>query len=325
MNNGVRTFIEGKKGVSLPELQEAFGLSYRQAREVLCALQEKGWTAKTPRGLYYRLNPRIAFLGRIDRVDAIRLARKLLDGEGEALNRLRRYGDTPTEEQILREKTLVPKRRKALEALGLLYYFEGTWHIPVSWDDIRRISDARKRMASEFAPLEAMGDPMLVKELLHELLWKALDSGRYPASLLALPIFGEDSLEYMVAGYERFKRNGLLPAYCTPVRGKPSRELLFELLGNLALTEERDDIGYYKRRAAECLAAAEADPASTGRLLQYLRMMVREIGKTIGMEDIRKMRENAAAHCGGDEREDLFDLDGWGEDEDEDEDESEDE
>lgn len=62
----VQELIRDKGSISIPMLQQDYGLRYSQAREALAQLQRRGWVAPNCRGVEFRVRKRKLFMRRLE-------------------------------------------------------------------------------------------------------------------------------------------------------------------------------------------------------------------------------------------------------------------
>ncbi len=275
-------YFQDQTLICVPQLQQAMGCNYAQARQQLTKLQEQAWVGTKARGLFYEVNRAYIFRRDWSAEQCRQEAQQLQERDVALLENLlrlsRRSPGIPRFRLKIREAQL-----QNLMALGLVHAFEENIYMSVkerTVRELRSILDSREDVSMS---LVHIGYPMVLLE-------DAQKQERVDA-VLSCPYLSEACSEYIRKWRRRRKYNGTAPE--APVNrsgGDPLRLLTYEMIEALVSRTDCESKDAFEKEAMEALETLESAGICSELVLQAARRATHEICRELTLSNLQEIR-----------------------------------
>ncbi len=276
-------YLQEQTRICVPQLQQAMGCNYAQARQQLTKLQEQAWVGTKARGLFYEVNR--AYIFRRDWSDeqCRQGAQQLQERDVallESLHRLsRRSPGIPRSGLEVQEPQL-----QTLLALGLVHEFEETVYLSVREQTVQALRSLQDGKADASMSMVHIAYPTV-------LLLEDAQKHDKVDTLLGCAFLSEECTDFIRRWRRRRKYNGTVPE--APVNrsgGDPLRLLTYEMIEALVSQTDCESKDAFEKEAMEALETLESTGICSELVLQAARKATHEICRELTLSNLQEIR-----------------------------------
>lgn len=274
----LRLWLQGRKTVTLPELQYGYAKTYSNAKKVLKTAIDQYWVDPQPQGLHFRVNDRNLSRGKPNPAELSAMRKALTFAD---LNWMRAVLRQKKGYEPLEMRTPGMERRmETLSRVGLVHEFCGKYFLSVDDATLTDLVEGN---------VEVPEDPV-VRAIGYSILCNAMRTGLDPEPVLKLGFVPEECRIFVRREYPRLRVRGI----CPKPLGKEDelsdgKSLRFEMIEAFIRTYRYETKEEYDRQAEADLETILSSPLCSEMVKNAAKDAAREIIHDLTLSNIKEI------------------------------------